>query len=67
MGSADREPRPASVDQIEIDKLLKRPLQRRGRIVTGALRAKHIGIAGMSERIGPEEAGDAVRDRRPDA
>jgi hypothetical protein len=26
MGGADREPRPAAVDQIEVDKLLKRPL-----------------------------------------
>jgi hypothetical protein len=65
MRGADGEARPALVQQIEIDEIGERPLQRHRRIVAGVIGAKRIGIAGMRQRIGPEEAGDAVGDRGP--
>ncbi len=65
MGGADGQPRRAAIDEIKIDQLLKGLLQRRGRVIAGALGPKHIGIAGMGERIGPEEASNALCDRRP--
>ena len=65
MGGADGEPRLAAVDQIKIDEFFKGLLQRRGRVIAGAFRPQHIGIAGMGKRIGPEESGNAVGDRRP--
>jgi len=55
----------AAADEIEVDQFLQRPLQRCGRVVAGALRPQHKGVACVSERIGPEEASNAVRDGRP--
>ena len=37
MGGADGEPRLAAIDEIKIDQLFKGLLQRRGRVITGAL------------------------------
>src|SRR5450755_1261090 len=65
MGGADGKPRLAAIDEIKIDQLFERLLQRRGRVIAGTLGPKYIAIAGMGERIGPEEAGNAVGDRRP--
>jgi hypothetical protein len=65
MGRPDREPRPAAIDQIEIDQLFQRLLQRRCRVIAGPVRPQHIGIARMRQRVRPEEAGDAVGDGRP--
>ena len=55
----------AAADEIEVDQFLQRPLQRCGRVIAGALRPQHKGVACVSERIGPEEASNAVRDGRP--
>ena len=65
MGGADRQPRRALIDQIEIDQFGQRLLQRRGRVVAGAVGAERIAVAGMGQRVGPEEAGNAVGHRRP--
>ena len=65
MGGADSEPRLAAVDQIEIDELLERLLQRRGRVIAGVVRPQRVRVADMRQRIGSEEADDAVGDRRP--
>src|SRR5437763_14764376 len=65
MRGADGEPRLASVHQLEIDQFVQRALQRRGRIITGAICAERIAVAGMGKRIGPEETGNAVSYRRP--
>ena len=65
IGGADRQPRRALIDQIEIDQLGQRPFQRRGGIVAGVVGAERIAVAGMSQRIGPEETGNAVGHRRP--
>ena len=66
MGGTNREPRAAAIDQIEIDELKKCLLQRRNRIIAGMIRTERIGIADMGQRIGLEEAGNPLRDRRPD-
>ena len=66
MGGTNRQPRAAAIDQIEIDELKKRLLQRRNRIIAGMIRTERIGVANMSQRIGLEEAGNPLRDRRPD-
>ena len=60
MGGADGEARLAAVDEIEIDQLAKRLLQRGGRIISGMLGAERIEIAGMRQRIWPEETRDPV-------
>ena len=65
MRGADRETRLARVHQVEIDEFGECPLQRRGRIITGAIRAQRIAVAGMGQCIGPEEAGNPVGHRRP--
>ena len=46
MGGANGQPRLAAVDQIEIDQFLKGLLQRRGRVVAGALGSKYSGQVG---------------------
>ena len=65
MGGTDRQPRPATVHQIEIDELGQGLLQRLGGIVPGALGTERIVVAGVGQRIGSEEPRDPVRHGRP--
>ena len=65
MGGANRQARPALIDQIEIHQLRQRSLQRRGRVIAGLISTQRIAVAGMGQRVGPEEAGNAVGHRRP--
>ena len=65
MGGADRQARHAAVDQIEIDEFAERLFERRGRIISGTVGAERIVVAGMGQRIGPEETGNSVGHRRP--
>ena len=53
------------IDQIEIDEFGQRPLQRRGGVIAGLIGAERIAVAGMRQRVGPEEAGNAVGHGRP--
>jgi hypothetical protein len=65
MGGADRQAWRTLIDQIEINELAQRPLQRRGRVIAGIIGAERIAVAGMGQRIGPEEARNAVGHGRP--
>ena len=65
MGGADGQPRPATVDQIEIDQFGQGLLQRLGGVVSGPLGTERIVVAGVGQRIGPEEPGNAVDHGRP--
>ena len=65
MGGADRQARRALIDQIEIHQLRQRPFQRRGRVIAGIVGAERIAVAGMGQRVGPEETWNAVGYRRP--
>jgi hypothetical protein len=60
MGGANREARPAVVHQIEIDEFAKRPLERFRGVISGAIGTDRTVRAGMGERIGSEETGNAV-------
>ena len=65
MSRADRETRRAAIGQIEIDELVQRLLERNGRIIAGVIGTQRIGIAGMRQRIGPEETWNAMGHGRP--
>ena len=65
MGGPHGQPRRSTIDQIEIDKLAERLFERFGGIVARLVGAERKVGAGMGERIGSEEAGNTVRDRRP--
>src|SRR5712671_733448 len=55
MRGANRQPRCAAIDQIEIDEFAQRLLERLGGIVSGPVGTKRIVVAGMGQRIGPEK------------
>src|SRR5260370_24465760 len=65
MRGAGRQPRAALVHQIEIDEVGKGVLERLRGVVSWPVSAKRIVVAGMGERIGPEEPGNSVCYRRP--
>lgn len=65
VGGADGQTGAAAIDEIEIDQLFERLLQGGGRVVTGALPSQHKSVAGASQWIRSEEAGNAVSNRRP--
>src|SRR3954470_6859393 len=65
MRSADGQARRAPVDEVEIDQFAERLLQRSGRIISGPLSAEGIIVAGMGQRIGPEESRYSVGHGRP--
>jgi len=66
MGRADRETRPAAIDEIEIDEFLQCALERCSGVVASLVGAKPIAIAEMCKRIGRKEAANAAGDRRPE-
>src|SRR5262249_1797687 len=62
---ANRQPRLAALDAREIDELEKCPLQRGGRVTSGAVRAEHHMGSAKGQGIGFEEAGDTPVQRVP--
>ncbi len=65
MRGANRQPRRAAIDQIEIDEFAERLFERLGGIVSGPVGAKRIVVAGMGQRIRSEKPRNAVCHRRP--
>ena len=65
MGSTHGQPRRSTIDQIEIDELAERPFERFGGIIARLVGAERKVGAGMGKRVGFEEPGNALRERRP--
>ena len=51
MRGADREPRPAAIDQGKIDQLVERLFERCGRIVAGTFGAQRIAVTSVRQGI----------------
>ena len=65
MSGTDGKPGPASVEDGEIDELEKRPFEGSRRVVARAIGAqRHVGSQ-ESQRIGLEEAGNAIAQGLP--
>ena len=65
MRGAHREPRVASIDEIEIDQLLERLAQGLGRVVAGMVGAERHMRAEEGAGMRFEEPGDAIGQRHP--
>ena len=65
MGGADGQPRPAIVDQVEVDQVAQGVFQRRGRVEAGRIDAERHMRAEERAGIGLEERRDAAEQRLP--